>query len=159
MKSYVSCVVHSADLMSKRLPLRPNRHDVAAVSAARQPNRRGRAPYRHGVRGRRVIVAGVAAEMCGMATPSFAVPVPPPAPAPTDSGASPMAPDPHPPLGGIGPDGQDVGGAKLRARGTIVPKHAPRLPADITAAAFVLVDLDSGNILAARDPHGRYQPA
>ncbi len=33
------------------------------------------------------------------------------------------------------------------------------MPANLTATAWTLVDLDSGDVLAARDPHGRYQPA
>ena len=86
-------------------------------------------------------------------------PVPPAAPAPTDSGNSPDAPDPHPPRGGIGPDGRAVGGSRLLSRGTVVPAGAPALPADLTAQSWVLADLDSGAVLAARDAHGRYQPA
>ena len=87
------------------------------------------------------------------------VAVPPVAPPPTDGGISPAAPDPHPPLGGVAPDGSTPGGARLLSRGLILPRGAPPLPASLTAHAWVLVDLDSGAILAARDPHGRYQPA
>ena len=94
-----------------------------------------------------------------LAAPATAVAVPPAAPAPTDSGVSPMAPDPSPPVGGVGPLGERVGGPLLAARGLVLPAHAPALPADLTAQAWVLVDLDSGAVLAARDPHGRYQPA
>ncbi len=85
--------------------------------------------------------------------------VPPKAPAPTDSGNSPAAPDPNPPAGGIGPDGEAVGGARLLHRTRVLPKHAKPLPADLTARAWVLADLDTGAILAARDPHGRYPAA
>jgi D-alanyl-D-alanine carboxypeptidase (penicillin-binding protein 5/6) len=97
------------------------------------------------------------------ATPGTAsadpVAVPPVAPAPTDGGNSPMAPDPHPQLGGLDPNGHPVGGVRLRSRGLVLPTGAPALPAGLTAQAWVLVDLDTGNVLAARDPHGRYQPA
>src|SRR6266487_1670735 len=85
--------------------------------------------------------------------------VPPPAPRPTSSENSPGAPDPHPPAGGIGPSGEHVGGARLRSRGLVLPAHAKPLPEGLTASAWALVDLDSGDVLAARDPHGRYQPA
>ena len=85
--------------------------------------------------------------------------VPPPAPSPTDSGNSPAAPDPHPPRGGIGPLGEAVGGQRLLGRGLVLPQDAPPLPSGPTARAWVLADLDTGDILAARDPHGRYQPA
>ncbi len=85
--------------------------------------------------------------------------VPPSAPSPTDSGKSPDAPDPHPPRGGIGPQGQAVGGAELLSRRTILPAGAPGLPKDLTAQAWLVADLDTGAIVAARDPHGRYQAA
>ena len=39
------------------------------------------------------------------------------------------------------------------------PAGVPALPGDLTAQSWILVDLDSGAVLAARDPHGRYQPA
>jgi D-alanyl-D-alanine carboxypeptidase (penicillin-binding protein 5/6) len=84
---------------------------------------------------------------------------PPPAPTPTAQANSPEAPDPHPPAGGVAPDGSVPGGARLAGRGLVLPAGAPALPSDLTARAWVLVDLDSGDILAARDPHGRYQPA
>ncbi|SDJ50653.1 D-alanyl-D-alanine carboxypeptidase (penicillin-binding protein 5/6) [Frankineae bacterium MT45] len=85
--------------------------------------------------------------------------VPPPAPTPSAAGRSPDSPDPHPPAGGIGPNGEFVGGAALQSRGLVAPSGAPALPAGITASAWTLVDLDTGAILAARDAHGRYQPA
>ncbi|WP_375488468.1 D-alanyl-D-alanine carboxypeptidase family protein [uncultured Jatrophihabitans sp.] len=91
--------------------------------------------------------------------PSTTHVVPPPAPSPTAKGKSPEAPDPHPPLGGIGPDGKPVGGAQLLSRGFVLPPHAPALPQHLTAASFVVADLDTGDIVAARDPHGRYQAA
>jgi D-alanyl-D-alanine carboxypeptidase (penicillin-binding protein 5/6) len=52
-----------------------------------------------------------------------------------------------------------VGGARLLARGLVAPADAPAVPQSVTAQAWILVDLDSGDVLAARDPHGRYQPA
>ena len=102
----------------------------------------------------------VVALLCSATTSAVAAPsYPPVAPSPTDSGVSPMAPDPNPPLAGIAPDGHLVGGAALRSRGVIVPPHAPPLPTSSTAQGWILVDLESGAVLAARDPHGRYQPA
>ena len=90
---------------------------------------------------------------------ALAAPVPPPAPKPTSGARSPEAPDPHPPLGGRAPDGSPVGGAALLGRGLVLPKGAPALPAHLTARSWVVADLDTGAIVAARDPHGRYQPA
>lgn len=92
----------------------------------------------------------------GVPTPS---PLPPKAPRPTSTEISPGKPDPHPPVGGIGPDGRPVGGAALLSRGVVVPAGAPKLPKGITAHGWMLTDLDTGAVLAARDPHGRYQPA
>lgn len=52
-----------------------------------------------------------------------------------------------------------VGGHALGQCGTVTPDGAPPLPADISATAWVLSDLDSGDVIAAKDPHGRYRPA
>jgi serine-type D-Ala-D-Ala carboxypeptidase (penicillin-binding protein 5/6) len=84
---------------------------------------------------------------------------PPAAPRPTSDANSPAVPDPNPPRGGIGPHGVAVGGKRLLSRGVVVPANTPALPGGLTARAWVLVDVDSGDVLAARDAHGRYQPA
>ncbi len=52
-----------------------------------------------------------------------------------------------------------VGGGRLGECGLIVPKGAPPLPSDISAGAWLIADLDTGEVLAAKDPHGRYRPA
>jgi D-alanyl-D-alanine carboxypeptidase (penicillin-binding protein 5/6) len=52
-----------------------------------------------------------------------------------------------------------VGGAGLRTRGVVVASGAPALPAGVTAPGWLVADLGSGQVLAARDPHGRYYPA
>jgi D-alanyl-D-alanine carboxypeptidase (penicillin-binding protein 5/6) len=113
------------------------------------------------VRGRSVLVAGavLAVALAGLPAAQAAPSLPPAAPKPTAHANSPAKPDPHPPLGGIGPDGQPVGGARLLSRGLVLPAGAPPLPKHLTAHAWLLADLDTGAILAARDPHGRYQPA
>lgn len=51
-----------------------------------------------------------------------------------------------------------VGGAQLGGTGIVVDPAAPALP-EVGAAAWLLADLDSGQVLAAKDPHGRYAPA
>ncbi|HEV2887364.1 MAG TPA: hypothetical protein VGX49_10665 [Jatrophihabitans sp.] len=80
-------------------------------------------------------------------------------PKPTSAEISPGAPDPHPPAGGWAPDGTVPGGPHLASRGLVAPAGAPKLPGDILAHGWILADLDSGAVLAARDPHGRYRPA
>ncbi|OZF41473.1 penicillin-binding protein [Rhodococcus sp. 14-2483-1-1] len=52
-----------------------------------------------------------------------------------------------------------VGGDRLAECGVILPDGAPPVPADISATGFVVADMDSGAVLAAKDPHGRYRPA
>jgi D-alanyl-D-alanine carboxypeptidase (penicillin-binding protein 5/6) len=52
-----------------------------------------------------------------------------------------------------------VGGAQLGGCGLILPANAPAVPSDITAGAWLIADLDTGEVLAAKDPHGRYRPA
>lgn len=54
--------------------------------------------------------------------------------------------------------GTVVGGDQLGVRGTVVPAVAPALPAT-TASGWLVADLDTGDVLAAKDPHGRYAPA
>ena len=55
-----------------------------------------------------------------------------------------------------------IGGAQLSGRGVIVnypsSGSVPRLP-NVKASAFVIADADTGQVLAARDPHGWYRPA
>jgi D-alanyl-D-alanine carboxypeptidase (penicillin-binding protein 5/6) len=54
-----------------------------------------------------------------------------------------------------------IGGAQLAGRGVIVDYGAgsvPKLP-NVQAAAFVVADAGSGQVLAAKDPHGYYRPA
>lgn len=52
-----------------------------------------------------------------------------------------------------------VGGDRLAECGAVLPDGAPPLPADISATGFVVADMDSGSVLAAKDPHGRHRPA
>ncbi len=52
-----------------------------------------------------------------------------------------------------------VGGDRLAECGVVLPDGASPLPADISATGFVVADMDSGAVLAAKDPHGRYRPA
>lgn len=43
--------------------------------------------------------------------------------------------------------------------GLVLPDGASPLPADLTPHAWLLADLDSGAVLAGRDPHGRHRAA
>lgn len=52
-----------------------------------------------------------------------------------------------------------IGGPRLAARGLVVDAPGATPLPDVGAAAWVLADLDSGEVLAAQDAHGRYRPA
>lgn len=52
-----------------------------------------------------------------------------------------------------------VGGEALSGCGVIVAAGTPPLPTDVSAEAWLVADLDSGDVIAARDPHGRHRPA
>jgi D-alanyl-D-alanine carboxypeptidase (penicillin-binding protein 5/6) len=63
--------------------------------------------------------------------------------------------------GAAGPAPEAIGGPALAGRGVIVSypsRSASRLPG-IQASAFVVADADTGQVLAAKDPHGWYRPA
>jgi serine-type D-Ala-D-Ala carboxypeptidase (penicillin-binding protein 5/6) len=59
------------------------------------------------------------------------------------------------------PVAQAIGGPQLASRGVVVnypSGSVPRLP-NIQASAFVIADAGTGQVLAAKDPHGEYRPA
>jgi D-alanyl-D-alanine carboxypeptidase len=72
---------------------------------------------------------------------------------------TPTAPLPGGPPQGSGPGGVTVGGEDLDTRGTVVVDGAPPVPDGIVAAGWLVADAGTGDVLAARDPHGRYYPA
>jgi D-alanyl-D-alanine carboxypeptidase (penicillin-binding protein 5/6) len=68
-------------------------------------------------------------------------------------------PTPEPALPGQGPDGVAIGGGRMGSVNVQLPTGAPTLPAGISARGWVVADLDTGQVLAARNAHGRYPPA
>ncbi|MGW4247494.1 D-alanyl-D-alanine carboxypeptidase family protein, partial [Nocardia sp. NPDC004722] len=52
-----------------------------------------------------------------------------------------------------------IGGKQLGGCGVILPSGAGPLPEGISATAWEVADLDTGKVIAAKDPHGRYRPA
>jgi D-alanyl-D-alanine carboxypeptidase len=126
------------------LPLPPTAPTVRAMEG---PLRRARWA---------VAVLVAAAVALSVAAPAFAdgarPTVDPSAPTPT-------APYPGGPPQGSAPDGRTVGGEGLDTRGVVVAAGAPALPDGLTANGWLVADAVSGDVLAARDPHGRYYPA
>ncbi|MFC6080752.1 D-alanyl-D-alanine carboxypeptidase family protein [Sphaerisporangium aureirubrum] len=55
-------------------------------------------------------------------------------------------------------DNAPIGGTLLAGRGVVVDPAAKRLP-KTEASAFVVADADTGEVLAAKNPHGRFLPA
>jgi len=111
--------------------------------------------------------AAVAATLCMVGTPAIASAEPNAAPDNTcpyrvstppavDSSEVPTAGDPPQPLP---VPAKPVGGDALAGCGVIVAAGTPPVPDDISADAWLVADLDTGDVIAARDPHGRHRPA
>ncbi len=73
-----------------------------------------------------------------------------------DSSEVPTAGDPPQPLA---VPAKPVGGDQLAGCGVITAAGTPPVPNDISADAWLVADLDSGDIIATKDPHGRHRPA
>ncbi|MBB3602389.1 D-alanyl-D-alanine carboxypeptidase (penicillin-binding protein 5/6) [Mycolicibacterium sp. BK556] len=112
--------------------------------------------------------AAVAAALCVVGTPATAWAEPAGAPDPNtcpyrvttppavDSSEVPEAGDPPQPLP---VPAKPVGGDALSGCGVIVAAGTPPVPDDISAESWLVADLDTGDIIAARDPHARHRPA
>ncbi|WP_425476166.1 D-alanyl-D-alanine carboxypeptidase family protein [Gordonia oleivorans] len=54
---------------------------------------------------------------------------------------------------------ETVGGDALAGCGVIADPAAGPVPDRLTSAGWLVADMDSGAVIAAKDPHGRYRPA
>ncbi|HEX4724511.1 MAG TPA: peptidase M15, partial [Pseudonocardiaceae bacterium] len=115
-----------------------------------------------------LVTAGLLGSPAGLAhadaplTPSVPTPVttcpdqvtPPPA---VDSSEvpSPGQPAPTP----VSEPKVPAGGPRMAECGYVLPPGAPPLPTDLAYSSWVLQDLDTGAVLAAKDPHARERPA
>lgn len=52
-----------------------------------------------------------------------------------------------------------IGGKRMSECGEVLATGAAPAPQDITAHSWLIADIDSGAIIAAKDPHGRHRPA
>ena len=112
--------------------------------------------------------AALAAALCVVGTPAIAWAEPGAAPDPNtcpykvstppavDSSEVPQAGDPPLPLP---VPAKPVGGDALSGCGVIVAPNTPPVPGDVSADSWLVADLDTGDIIAARDPHARHRPA
>ncbi|WP_082523155.1 D-alanyl-D-alanine carboxypeptidase family protein [Geodermatophilus sp. Leaf369] len=82
-----------------------------------------------------------------------------PRPSVDPAAPTPTAPMDGGPPQGTAPDGSTVGGAGLDTRGLVTVDGAPALPEGIDARGWLVADMDTGEVLGAQDPHGRYYPA
>src|SRR3954466_7774883 len=73
-----------------------------------------------------------------------------------DSSEVPEAGDPPAPLP---VPAKPLGGDALSGCGILTAPGTPPVPEDISADAWLVADLDTGDVIAARDPHGRHRPA
>ncbi|WNG94049.1 D-alanyl-D-alanine carboxypeptidase family protein [Mycobacterium sp. ITM-2016-00318] len=73
-----------------------------------------------------------------------------------DSSEVPKAGDPPQPLA---VPSDPVGGDALGRCGVVTAPRTPPLPNNVSAEAWLVADLDSGDVIAAKDPHGRHRPA
>jgi D-alanyl-D-alanine carboxypeptidase (penicillin-binding protein 5/6) len=73
-----------------------------------------------------------------------------------DSSEVPTAGEPPIPLA-VPP--KPVGGEALAGCGIVAAPGTPPLPGDVSAEAWLVADLDSGAVIATKDPHGRHRPA
>ncbi len=78
-------------------------------------------------------------------------------PPPVDTSEKPKPGEPSP--GPLPVPAKPVGGEKMGSCGVVAPEGAAAPPADVTTASWVLADLDTGDVLGAKDPHARERPA
>ncbi|MCW2584025.1 MAG: dacD [Klenkia sp.] len=82
-----------------------------------------------------------------------------PRPSVDPAAPTPTAPMDGGPPQGTAPDGSTVGGDGLDTRGLVTVDGAPGVPEGIDARGWLVADMDTGEVLGAQDPHGRYYPA
>lgn len=74
-----------------------------------------------------------------------------------DASEVPKPGDPTP--GPLPVPAKPMGGDALGSCGVITAPDTPPLPNDVSAEAWLVADLDTGDVIAAKDPHGRHRPA
>nr|WP_262056103.1 DUF5136 domain-containing protein [Streptomyces sp. STR69] len=108
---------------------------------------------------RSLLVLSAALSSLALTAP-LALAAPSPTPTPSSS-ASPSASPGATPTATPPANMSSVGGARLAQAGTQVNQAAgvPVLPKDLTARSWIVTDAESGDVLAAHNPHWRLPPA
>ncbi|SDJ66626.1 D-alanyl-D-alanine carboxypeptidase (penicillin-binding protein 5/6) [Actinopolyspora mzabensis] len=78
-------------------------------------------------------------------------------PSPVDSSEVPASGEPTPKPLPV-PE-EPIGGPGMGHCGIVIPPGAPDPPKRVRSATWIVAELDSGKVLAAKNPHGRYRPA
>jgi D-alanyl-D-alanine carboxypeptidase (penicillin-binding protein 5/6) len=52
-----------------------------------------------------------------------------------------------------------VGGEAMGSCGIVTAPNTPPVPGDVSAESWLVADLDTGDVIATRDPHARHRPA
>ena len=87
---------------------------------------------------------------------------PPARPTVSPAASTPVSPAASTPVGPAdGSQAPTIGGPQLAGRGVIVnyPAHGGKRLPRVAASAYVVADAGTGQVLAAKDPHGLYRPA
>ncbi|EHR49119.1 D-alanyl-D-alanine carboxypeptidase [Saccharomonospora marina XMU15] len=79
----------------------------------------------------------------------------PPPPVDTSEQPPPGEPSPSP----LPVPATPAGGERMAECGLVLPGPTPSSPRQLTAAAWLVQDMETGEVLAAKDPHGRHRPA
>ncbi len=109
--------------------------------------------------------ASLAAALFLLGTPALATAEPPPDPCPykmgtpkaVDASEEPKPGDPTP--GPLSVPAKPVGGDALGGCGIVAAPNTPPVPGDVSAESWLVADLDTGEVIAAKDPHARHRPA
>ncbi len=113
----------------------------------------------------KVFTTTLAAALLALGTPALAAAAPPqgqctdrqapPAPVDTSEKPAPGKPAPAP----LAVPAVPVGGPRMAECGLVTPDGALNPPDGNTAASWLVQDLDTGAVVAAKDPHARERPA
>ncbi|MEV6879380.1 D-alanyl-D-alanine carboxypeptidase family protein [Amycolatopsis sp. NPDC051128] len=113
----------------------------------------------------KVFTTTLATALLALSTPALAAAAPPPGPCANRQAPPPAVDTSEKPAPGraapapLGVPAVPVGGPRMAECGLVTPDGALNPPDGNTAASWVVQDLDTGAVVAAKDPHARQRPA